>query len=348
MIYTDEDKITEDGRIHTDAHFKPDFCPDNLSSANYICHLLAVRTELLRRAGGLRSDFDGSQDHDLALRLSEMTQKIKHLPCIAYHWRTVGSSVSHQHLEKCTDASCRAIEEHSARMGFPCRAAAERGVIRLTYELQGKPRVSLITDGTWESDWPDTQTLRVTAWDEEALRRALAEADGDHVLLLRKEALPQGTDFVRELLMYAQRPEVGMVTPVITDRRGSILHAGWHITEEGMLRCRNRGLKYSSGGWHHLALQAHNVAAVSPVCLMAKRADLAEVPLTTAGIAEACLRMLEAGRVHVYTPWARAVCGDASLLRDPAEPLPGRRGYQDPCYSVHCSERADFTARKGK
>ena len=65
LIYSDEDRITEDGRRRMDPHYKPDWCPINLLGANYICHLAVIRTDLLRKIGGLRSGFDGSQDHDL-------------------------------------------------------------------------------------------------------------------------------------------------------------------------------------------------------------------------------------------------------------------------------------------
>ena len=66
FIYSDEDKVTEDGRVYFAAHFKPDYCPDNLRSGNYICHLMVMRRSLMDAAGGFRSAFDGSQDHDLA------------------------------------------------------------------------------------------------------------------------------------------------------------------------------------------------------------------------------------------------------------------------------------------
>ena len=89
VIYSDEDRITQNGRRHMDPHYKPDYCPDNLVSDNYICHMTVIRKSLLEETGGLRSGFDGSQDHDLFLRLAEKTDKIEHLPYILYSWREV-------------------------------------------------------------------------------------------------------------------------------------------------------------------------------------------------------------------------------------------------------------------
>ncbi len=115
VIYTDEDKIR--GRLHTDPHLKPDFCPDTLRSVNYVCHLMAARKSLIEEVGGLRPACDGSQDHDLILRLSEKTDRIRHLAFIGYHWRSVPTSFSGTAAEACQQAAARAVESHMARIG---------------------------------------------------------------------------------------------------------------------------------------------------------------------------------------------------------------------------------------
>ena len=93
LIYSDEDKVDEQGRF-SDPHFKPQWSPDNLLSGNYICHLAVMRTELLRAVGGLRVGFEGAQDHDLFLRLTERTQRIHHIPRVLYHWRIHAASTA--------------------------------------------------------------------------------------------------------------------------------------------------------------------------------------------------------------------------------------------------------------
>jgi len=85
MIYSDEDKLTEQG---FDAPiFKPDWSPDYFLSCNYICHFTIIRRELLRKIHGFRSEFDGAQDYDLFLRIMEETDRIDHIPRVLYHWR---------------------------------------------------------------------------------------------------------------------------------------------------------------------------------------------------------------------------------------------------------------------
>ncbi|MDD3877592.1 MAG: glycosyltransferase family 2 protein [Bacteroidales bacterium] len=93
LIYSDEDKVDEWG-IHSDPHFKPDWCPDNLLSRNYLGHVCAFKTEQLREIGGWRIGFEGSQDYDLVLRHTEKFNKVIHIPEVLYHWRIHSESAA--------------------------------------------------------------------------------------------------------------------------------------------------------------------------------------------------------------------------------------------------------------
>ena len=117
FVYTDEDKVSADGTHFFEPHLKPDFAPDSLRSGNYICHITAASRALMNAVGGLRPGFDGSQDHDLALRLSENATKITHIPRILYHWRMLDTSFSHQKAQTCADAAARAVADQLRRLG---------------------------------------------------------------------------------------------------------------------------------------------------------------------------------------------------------------------------------------
>jgi GT2 family glycosyltransferase len=92
LIYSDEDKLTEDG---LDAPiFKPDWSPDYFLSCNYICHFTLIRANVLGQVGGFRSEFDGAQDYDLFLRVIERTTRIDHIPRVLYHWRRSRASTA--------------------------------------------------------------------------------------------------------------------------------------------------------------------------------------------------------------------------------------------------------------
>lgn len=302
MLYSDEDKITEDGRVRTDPHRKPDFCPDNLRSGNYICHLTVIRRELLEEVGGLRPAFDGSQDHDLVLRVSERTERICHIPRVLYHWRTVGSSMSHQRLAQCQDAAARAVEEHMGRIGYPGSCTVEDSVLRLRYD---------VPDGL------TVRRIRVPAGADYAFMNREAAASSEDVLLFMSDYVSGVSEgFERELLMYAQRDDVGAVTPMLTNQRGRVTHAGFALTGTDVV-CRNAGLPHHAGGWHGMNCTSHNVAAVSAACFMIRRDHF--IPFDESwtdglGAVDWCLRLGQQGLRCVYTPHARAVCTDRALL----------------------------------
>lgn len=297
LIYSDEDKITEDGRFYTDPHRKPDFCPDNLRSGNYICHLTVIRRAVFLQVGGLRPEFDGSQDHDLVLRISEVTDRIYHLPNMLYHWRTVGTSMSHQQLARCQDAAARAVTEHIARIGYPGRCTVEDGVLRLRYDVPEAWKISVIR-------------LADDAGYAE-INRAAARADGNMLLFIRESVAACSPEFKKELLMYAQREDVGAVTPMLIDRWRRVVHAGYTL-KDGRISSRGKGLHQYAGGWHGMNRTSHNVMAVSSLCWMIRKDHFIPFDETwqgESGMADWCLRMREQGLLCVYTPHAVAVSG---------------------------------------
>lgn len=93
LIYSDEDKIDENG-VHSYPHFKPDWSPDSLLSRNYLGHLTVFKTEIMKKIGGWREGFEGSQDYDLVLRFTEQTEAIFHIPLVLYHWRIHAASAA--------------------------------------------------------------------------------------------------------------------------------------------------------------------------------------------------------------------------------------------------------------
>lgn len=126
LIYSDEDKVDGRGR-RFEPHFKSGYDRELLWAQNYVNHLCVVRTETLRRLGGLRPGFEGSQDHDLLLRLTEELDgaRVRHIPKVLYHWRAAAGSgtFSDRALARAEDARLRALAEVAERRG----ARAERG-----------------------------------------------------------------------------------------------------------------------------------------------------------------------------------------------------------------------------
>jgi GT2 family glycosyltransferase len=93
LIYSDEDKVDTKGN-YKNPFYKPDWSPDLLRSQMYLGHIFAFRKEIFMEAGGFRTEFDGAQDYDLALRMTEKTEKICHLPHVLYSWREITASTA--------------------------------------------------------------------------------------------------------------------------------------------------------------------------------------------------------------------------------------------------------------
>ena len=148
ILYTDEDKITGDGKEHNDPNFKPDFSMDLFCSHNYITHFFVVKTNIIKEIGGFRPEYDGSQDYDLMFRCIESADSIKHIPMILYHWRIHMNSVAGDPASKmyAYDAGKRAIEDHFKRIGVKAKVEHTGlwGMYHVIYETPGNPLVSII------------------------------------------------------------------------------------------------------------------------------------------------------------------------------------------------------------
>ena len=148
MIYSDEDKLNEDGKRHS-PFFKPDWSPDTFLSHMYTCHLGVYRSELVRGIGGFRVGYEGSQDYDLVLRLTEKTERIYHIPKILYHWRAIHGSTALTYDSKnyAYIAGLRAIREALDRRregGWVEHVVHYPGQYLVHYPVVGHPLISIV------------------------------------------------------------------------------------------------------------------------------------------------------------------------------------------------------------
>ena len=118
MIYSDEDKVDANNQLK-DPFFKPDWCPDSFLSRMYTCHLGTYRRSLVTEIGGFRAGYEGSQDYDFVLRLTEKTENIFHIPKVLYHWRIHPASTSSSINSKtyAVNAAKKALSEAISRRG---------------------------------------------------------------------------------------------------------------------------------------------------------------------------------------------------------------------------------------
>ena len=149
IIYSDMDIIDAKGKTR-DPLCKPDWSPDLFLSQMYLGHLIGFKKSLFEKVGGFRGEFNGSQDYDLLLRMTEMTDKIGHVPEILYHWRDLPSSTAANPESKpyAQTAGLNAIQEHLDRVYGKGAATANETenlfVYDVRYHMNEEPKVSII------------------------------------------------------------------------------------------------------------------------------------------------------------------------------------------------------------
>ncbi len=173
-LYSDEDKVDDEGRLF-DEFRKPDWSPERLRGQMYTSHLSVMRTEVVRRVGGFGEGYDGSQDHDLALRVGEVARRVIHIPEVLYHWRAVVGSASADINAKpyATIAGAKAVQDHMDRLGLAAEVGQGPvpGHYRITRRLDPAVRVSVVIPTIGQSDliWGSRRVMVV-----EAVRSLLA------------------------------------------------------------------------------------------------------------------------------------------------------------------------------
>ncbi len=147
-LYSDEDRLSEDGTVRYKPYFKPEWSPDTLRSTNYPTHFSVFRKDLLEKIGGFREGFDGSQDYDLILRATAQAREIGHVPKVLYHWRMHDRSLAQDALSKryTYDAAKKALREHLQRIGLSGSVQDTDlfGCYKVSYVSVRPPLISII------------------------------------------------------------------------------------------------------------------------------------------------------------------------------------------------------------
>jgi O-antigen biosynthesis protein len=264
LLYSDEDKIDEQGRRYQ-PYFKPDWDPVLLTAQNYISHLSVYRVETLRSLGGFRLGYDGAQDWDLVLRVSETidSKHIIHVRRVLYHWRAIEGSTARAMQSKAyaDSAQQRVVASHVARIG--AQATIIRSVNGAFLQADpivagGLPKVGLIIlqSGIEEGDDParwrewaraaghDAVFVRtgaaasaITGIDAAPFaldRRAAAEvnaavahADAEVIVLVDAGLAPMAADWLDLLVRHASQASAGAVGALLYDGERRTVHAGY-------------------------------------------------------------------------------------------------------------------------
>lgn len=329
-IYCDETTFRS-GNINQmlTMHFKPDYAVDNLRANNYICHFSVFDRKLLDGTELFRTRFDGSQDHDMILRLTDAAQNICHIPKILYFWRSHNMSTSQNLNSKsyAIEAGRKAVRDAELRRGCPAKVHSAqicKTHYRMRYEI-GCPKVSVLIYAPGQAKGQIARTAAgvgnistygdlefLYAESMTGLSDAMQEATGEYILLLWGGIVPVTPSFVEELLMFAQRQDVGLCGMQVLDRKDLIFSSDIVIgPASNMLALEvNRGMPYDAPGYMGRNYYAHNVSAISGYACMAKKNKL--LPLWRQGSTksllaralEVCFLLRRQGRQVVLNPYA--------------------------------------------
>ncbi len=147
-MYSDEDKVDQNGKKHFEPHFKSDLNMELLRTNNYICHFFAVRKSIVDQFGGFCSEYDGSQDYDFILKSVELSREVYHCPKILYYWRCHTNSTAENPESKmyAFEAGRKAVQAHFDRLGMD--VTTEMGVhlgwYRNVFHLPYHPKVTIL------------------------------------------------------------------------------------------------------------------------------------------------------------------------------------------------------------
>lgn len=312
FIYTDEDSFHETPADAYSPHYKPDFAPDTLRSYNYICHFTAFSRELLNKVGGFRSEFDGSQDYDMFLRLTEQAECIVHIPKILYYWRNhAGSVASDVSVKPYTMVSAKkALAEHLVRVGL--KGTVEDSSVlttyRIRYELDELPLVSVILSYGNRMESCIEHIREISTYSNFEIVTD-GQLRGEYIVLLDSDAEVLTPDWIEQMLMYAQRQDVGAVGTMIWTGNDTVYSAGKIIGVKGAAGDAHRRYPREHDGYKFRMTVAQNYSAVSDVCMMVRRElferlDFFDASFGAFADVDFCLRLREAGYLVVWTPYA--------------------------------------------
>ena len=312
LIYSDEDKLTEDGL--GSPMLKPDWSPDFFLSCNYLCHLIFLRRQLVCDVGGFRSDLDGSQDYDLLLRIIERTDRIVHIPRVLYHWRRSPSSSADSVRQKPgqLEASRLAIEGHLKRRREHAHVTVDwrTHVFHVRRELLEAKKISIVIQSARNAEqlkrcieslaartsYPSYEIIIVRRGNEPftqlpcrvlhapdasgvaALNNlAVQHTDSSWLLFLDAGIEPAQDDWLTIMTEHVQRPEVGAVGARLANSNGTIEHAGIVLGVNGIAQPAFGGFPAEDPGVNRQLQVVRNCSAVSGACLLVRREVFQEV-----------------------------------------------------------------------
>lgn len=324
VIYTDEDKMSADGKEFFEPHFKPDYNAELLRSNNYICHFFVIRKDMLQRVEGMRAEYDGAQDYDFILRCTDNADSVVHIAAPLYHWRSHMSSTAENPESKlyAYEAGKRAIEEHLRRNKEEgsVEYTEHLGFYHVRYKVKTRERVTIII--IKEAGHSSRTHIRRCAASIEktcgyrnchiiVVERLsdldVSEIEGGLILLVNSSVRMISRGWMEEMIGNCQREHTGAVGIKLYNKNETIRHGG---IIQGKDRYAFEGLpRVRYGYFHRESIMQYLGAVTMDFMMMPTKIFLElwdEFPECLGNERILCQRICEKKKKIVYNPQIEA------------------------------------------
>lgn len=293
VLYTDEDKISEDSHNYKKPVFKPDYSPELLCANNYITHFFVAKKSIVDRLGGFRKEYDGSQDYDFIFRCVELAKKVGHVSKVLYHWRMHGGSVAGDPTSKmyAYDAGKKAIQSHYERVGIQANVKhMERlGLYHTEYKMIKQPLISVIIYGEddekkkrcseWfkRKDYSNLEILASAGINVEEINTLAEKARGSYLFFVSENLESVERDALQQMAGVLQIQNVGAVSGKVIGRKHTVEDAGVVFRTNGDLCKANYGIGDCDYGDMFRAKVMSNYSILSLNCFMTHKNTFEEL-----------------------------------------------------------------------
>ena len=313
IVYSDRDMISPKDKRYMYL-FKPNWAPETLLAGNYIFHLMCYRRSLITQLGGLRAEFDGSQDYDLILRAAETHPQVRHIQTVLYHWRQHESSVAFDSgvKEYAFEAGIKALNDALQRRGIAGKAVEIESLWRGNYQL--------------DLEVPDLSEIEVLqiaaelpAEDYTQFVNEKIVADKPYIALI-SQALTPVDDALLQLAAWLKIEGVALATGSIITEQQLIEYAGATLQKDGGLMVPYQTWPISEPGYMAVTKLTRNISAPHPFCVIIRREvwhQLNGLDVTYQGyysLLDFSLRALAADWRCVSVPKAQFITTQENLL----------------------------------
>lgn len=293
VLYTDEDKISENSHDYKKPVFKPDYSPELLCANNYITHFFVAKKSIVDRLEGFRKEYDGSQDYDFIFRCVELAKKVGHVSKVLYHWRMHGGSVAGDPTSKmyAYDAGKKAIQSHYERVGIQANVEhMERlGLYHTEYKMIKQPLISVIIYGEddekkkrcseWfkRKDYSNLEILASAGINVEEINALAEKARGSYLFFVSENLESVERDALQQMAGVLQIQNVGAVSGKVIGRKHTVEDVGVVFRTNGDLCKANYGIGDCDYGDMFRAKVMSNYSILSLNCFMTHKNTFEEL-----------------------------------------------------------------------